>query len=53
MKFAIILALICCALLLGGCADNSLVTDEEYNNSKGPAPHAPDYAAQILGNTAP
>jgi len=53
MKFAIILASLCCALFLGGCADNSLMTDEEYANSRGPAPHAPDYAAQVVGTTAP
>ncbi|HKP03736.1 MAG TPA: hypothetical protein VJU77_10315 [Chthoniobacterales bacterium] len=42
MKFALILASICCALLLGGCADNSLMTDEEYAAARGPAPHQPD-----------
>ncbi len=44
MKFAIILASICCAIFLGGCADNSLMTDEEYTARRGPAPHAPDYS---------
>jgi outer membrane lipoprotein SlyB len=44
MKSAIILASICAALLLGGCADQSLMTDEEYTNSRGPAPHAPDFS---------
>jgi hypothetical protein len=33
MKFAIILASICCALLLGGCADQLPVTDEESASS--------------------
>jgi len=42
MKFAIILASICAGILLGGCSDQSLMTDEEYANSRGPAPHSPD-----------
>jgi hypothetical protein len=33
MKFAIILASICCALLVGGCADQLPVADEESANS--------------------
>jgi hypothetical protein len=48
MKFAIILASICVALLLGGCADNSLMTDEEYRAVKGPAPFSPDPTAVAL-----
>jgi hypothetical protein len=47
MKFAIILASICCALLLGGCADQSLMTDEEYSALRGPAPHSPDYSGVL------
>ena len=42
MKFALILASICGALLFGGCADQSLMTDEEYANSRRPAPNPPD-----------
>jgi hypothetical protein len=42
MKLALILASVCGALLLGGCADNSLMTDEEYSAARGPAPHQPD-----------
>jgi hypothetical protein len=42
MKFTIILAAICGALVLGGCADQSLLTDEEYYRVKGPAPFSPD-----------
>jgi len=42
MKFAIILASVCCALLLGGCADQSLMTDEDYARYKAPAPFSPD-----------
>jgi outer membrane lipoprotein SlyB len=47
MKLAFVLASICCALLLGGCADQSLMTDEEYAASKGPAPHSPDYSSVL------
>jgi len=43
MKLAIVfLSICCCTLLLGGCADRSLVTDEEYEANKKPAPHSPD-----------
>lgn len=42
MKSLLTLALVCAAFLLGGCADNSLMTDEEYNRVKGPAPYSPD-----------
>ena len=42
MRSLFILALACGALLLGGCADNSLMTDEEYNRVKGPAAYSPD-----------
>jgi hypothetical protein len=48
MKFAIIFASICAALLLGGCADQSLITDEEYRAIKGPAAFSPDPAAVAL-----
>jgi hypothetical protein len=47
MRFTITLTFVCCALLFGGCADNSLMTDEEYAKSKGPAPHAPDFSAVL------
>jgi hypothetical protein len=49
MKFAIILAFICGVLLLGGCADNSLVTDEEYREYKRPAAFSPDYSKTLPG----
>jgi len=42
MKFAIILAFLCGALLLGSCADQSLLTDEDYVKYKGPAAFSPD-----------
>lgn len=47
MKFAIILAAICCGLLLGGCSDQSLITDEEYRAIKGPAAYSPDYTGVL------
>jgi hypothetical protein len=47
MKVAFTLALICGSLLFGGCADTSLMTDEEYRNSKGPAAHAPDFSGVL------
>ena len=47
MKFAIILVSICGALFLGGCADQSLMTDEEYRQNKGPAPFSPDYSSVL------
>jgi hypothetical protein len=47
MKFAIIIASIACALLLGGCADQSLITDEEYARHKGPAPFSPDFSSVL------
>jgi hypothetical protein len=45
MKLAILFLSICGALLLGGCADRSLMTDEEYANSRKPAPNSPDPTA--------
>ena len=59
MKMILTLALACSALLIGGCADQSLVSDEEYEKMKGPAPyasdptrHMPQSAAQrsVMGN---
>jgi hypothetical protein len=47
MKFTIILAAICGALVLGGCADQSLLTDEEIYKLKGPAPYSPDPMGHI------
>ena len=49
MKFAFILVTISFALLLGGCADQSLTTDEEYYRYKGPAPHSPDPTGHAYG----
>ena len=47
MKLFVTLALVCGALLLGGCADQSLMTEEEYARSRGPAPHSPDPTMHI------
>jgi hypothetical protein len=44
MKVALILTAIAWGLLLGGCADQSLMTDEDYVKTKGPAPYSPDYS---------
>jgi hypothetical protein len=47
MKFAIIVASTFCGLLLGSCSDQSLITDEEYKQLKGPAPFSPDYSSVL------
>jgi hypothetical protein len=50
MKSILILAVACAALLFGGCADQSLMTDEEYANSRGPAPYSPDPVNYLPNN---
>ena len=47
MKIALIFASLVCAFLLSSCADQSLMTDEEYRNTKGPAPFSPDYSGVL------
>ena len=47
MKIFILLAALVVALALGGCADQSLVSDEEYKAMKGPAPFSPDPTAYL------
>ena len=42
MKVLFTLAFVSCAMFLAGCADNSLMTDEEYNRVRGPAAYSPD-----------
>jgi hypothetical protein len=42
MKLLLTLAFVSGALLFGGCADQSLMTDEEYADRRGPAPYSPD-----------
>jgi hypothetical protein len=45
MKVAFVFAALCGVFLLTSCADQSLLTDEEYRELKGPAPHSPDYSS--------
>jgi hypothetical protein len=47
MKVVIIVAAICTALFLVGCASESLLTDEEYYQRKGPAPNSPDFSQTV------
>jgi outer membrane lipoprotein SlyB len=42
MKIFLVLVASVAALALGGCADQSLISDEEYKAVKGPAPNSPD-----------
>jgi hypothetical protein len=49
MKLAILLISVTFALLLGGCTDPSLMTDEQYRTMKGPAPHSPDPTGHMYG----
>jgi hypothetical protein len=55
MKIIFVLFVSLFALLLGGCAEQPLMSDEEYNARHGPAPHQPDYSASVLPqpNTRP
>jgi hypothetical protein len=47
MKILFVLFASVFALLLGGCAEQPLMSDEEYNASHGPAPHSPDYSGVL------
>jgi hypothetical protein len=47
MKKICLLFGLCGVLLFTGCAGQSLLTDEEYDSVKGPAPHSPDPTAHI------
>ncbi len=40
-------------LALGGCADESLITDEEYQARRGPAPFSPDPMSHISTQVDP
>ena len=42
MKILFVLFVSVFALLLGGCAEQPLMSDEEYNARRGPAPFSPD-----------
>jgi hypothetical protein len=48
MKILFLLIVSVFALLLGGCAEQPLMSDEEYNARKGPAPFSPDFSASVL-----
>jgi outer membrane lipoprotein SlyB len=47
MKIFLVLVASVAALALGGCADQSLISDEEYKAVKGPAPNSPDPMGHI------
>lgn len=47
MKILFVLSVSVLALLLGGCAEPPLLSDEEYNAVHGPAPHSPDFSNVI------
>jgi hypothetical protein len=42
MKILFVIFVSVFALLLGGCAEQPLMSDEEYNARHGPAPYSPD-----------
>ena len=47
MKIVIVLIVSVMGLLLGGCAEQPLLSDEEYNAIHGPAPFSPDPTGHI------
>jgi len=47
MKMISLLVVLISAFCLGGCADQSLVSDEEYNASQSPAGYAPDPTGHV------
>ena len=47
MKILIVLFASMVALLLGGCAEQPLMSDEEYNATHGPAPNSPDFSGVL------
>jgi hypothetical protein len=48
MKILPVLLVPVFAFLLGGCVEGPLISDEEYNAMRGPAPHSPDYSSAVL-----
>jgi len=50
MKIALTFAALACVFLLNSCADQSLLTDEEYRERRGPAPFSPDYSGVLPEN---
>jgi hypothetical protein len=49
MKILFVLFVSVFALLFGGCAEQPLMSDEEYNAHHGPAPFSPDPMGNIPG----
>jgi len=47
MKNLFLLLVSVTALFLGGCNDQPLISDEEYNKYKGPAPYSPDPISHV------
>jgi outer membrane lipoprotein SlyB len=47
MKTLVVLFVSVVALVLGGCAEQPLMSDEQYNATRGPAPNAPDYSGYL------
>jgi hypothetical protein len=50
MKSLLAFVFVCAALFFGGCADNSLMTDEDYYNVRGPAANSPDFSGHLPYN---
>jgi hypothetical protein len=47
MKTLFLLFVSVTALILGGCNEQPLISDEEYNRFKGPAPYSPDPTSHL------
>jgi hypothetical protein len=47
MKIVAVFFVLLVAFLLGSCAEAPLMSDEEYNARRGPAPNAPDYSNNL------
>lgn len=52
MKPFLLLACLVSALFLSGCADQSLISDEEYRDMKKPAPFSPDPTVNLPGRNS-
>jgi outer membrane lipoprotein-sorting protein len=47
MKILFVLIALMSALFLSGCAEQPLISDEEYNAMRGPAPYSPDFSSVL------
>ena len=47
MKALFLLFVSVTALILGGCNEQPLISDEDYNKYKGPAPFSPDPSSHL------